>query len=807
MKTTTKLSIANLKANKSRSILIIISVMLTTMLLTIIALSGYGLMQNQKVNAGWMYGEHYGGYIRVSQEIYDKMKIHAEFYNVGRMQTFGTADLEDADGMLAFWDAVTRQLSHFKLDEGTYPEKENEIAAQRGFFRHAGYEDAKIGDTVTLSYRIGSGAYVTENFVVSGFLPEQEANELRGLYGAYVSEAFYEQAVPREDRSYSVCFQVRNEEELNEDGMEAKIKSLAADLGVEESRVSVNYGYLMWLLDPGTETILICLAIAALVVLFAALVIYNIFYVGIIQKVQEYGKLRAIGTTKKQIKNILQKEGSILAGAGIAAGLLFGYAVSNAFFQWLLQRMYQDLSMTNIETVSVGNLPLMFLAAGISFVTVYISLQKPMRIAAGISPVEAMRYQEETGKGKGRRKGYRNMNVLRLTFSNLSRNKKRTLTTIFTMGLSCVMFVTIANVAGNMDIEYDARKSVEKGDFSITLDASMHDEAYPENDINHVQQQNLMSEEWLNEIRNIDGVTKVETRSGILIKRAIKTEDAEEPYCFATVYSKEDYEKLETKRGTLNYDSAAANDEIIFGYDYWMEDYGYAIGDTVELTFFDGDREIPMTFTLAGSTEVYSTFVLTEEQLQNLNLTENMTYMVWVSCEKSKLVSVEEALKRLTAGSEYYEITAYQDAYKLSKTAIGLLKGAAYAMLGIIGIIGFMNMANTLITSIITRRRELGILQAIGMTKRQLNCMLQMEGLVFTAGTLLVSMSVGNLFGYLVFLKCKSIGMVGIHVYQLPVPELAVMAAVLILLQMILSVFMSRYLQKDALIVRIRHQE
>lgn len=807
MKTTTKLSIANVKSNRSRSILIVISVMLTTMLLTIIALTGYGLIQYQKINAGQMYGEHYGGYIRVSQEIYDKMKIHAEFYNVGRMQTFGTADIDGADGMLAFWDDVTRQLSHFKLDEGTYPEKENEIAAQRGFFRHAGYEDAKIGDTVTLNYRIGSGAYVTGEFVVSGFLPEQEANELRGLYGAYVSEAFYEQTVPKADRSYSVCFQVRNEEKLNEDGMEEKIESLAADLGVEESRVSVNHGYLMWLLDPGTETILICLCIAVLVVLFAALVIYNIFYVGIIQKVQEYGKLRAIGATKKQIKKILLKEGSILAGAGIAAGLLFGYAVSSAFFKWLLQRMYQNLSMTNTETVSVGNLPLMLLAAGISFVTVYISLQKPMRIAAGISPVEAMRYQEESGKGKGKRKGYRSMNVLRLTFSNLSRNKKRTITTILTMGLSCVMFVTVANVAGNMDIEYDARKYVEKGDFYITLDASLHDETYPENNINHVQQQNLMSGEWLDEIRNIDGVTKVETRSGILLQRTAETEEAEEPYCFALAYSREDYEKLETKRGTLNYDSAAANHEIIFGYDYWMEVYGYAIGDTVELTFFDGDREIPMTFTLAGSTEGDSTFILTEEQLQSLNVTENMTHEVWVSCEKSKLVPVEEALKRLTAGSGYYEMTTYQDAYKLSKMSIGLTKGALYALLGIIGIIGFMNMANTLITSIITRRRELGILQAIGMTKRQLSRMLQMEGLVFTLGTLLVSMTLGNVFGYFAFLKCKSIGMIGIHVYRLPAAELIVMAAVLLLLQMILSVLMSRYLQKDALIVRIRHQE
>ena len=238
-----------------------------------------------------------------------------------------------------------------------------------------------------------------------------------------------------------------------------------------------------------------------------------------------------------------------------------------------------------------------------------------------------------------------------------------------------------------------------------------------------------------------------------------------------------------------------------------MDTYGYAIGDKVKLTFYDGDREIPMTFTLTGSTEANSLFVLTEEQLEAIDLTENMTVDVWVSCEEDKLASVQSALEQMTAGSEYYELNTYQDAYKLSNMSVAMVKSAAYALLGIIGVIGFMNMANTLITSIITRRRELGILQAIGMTKRQLNHMLQMEGLIFTVGTLLVSLSLGNVLGYLAWLKCRAGHVVGISTYSVPVAELLVMAGILLGLQVVLSGYMSSYLQKDALIERIRHQE
>ncbi len=807
MKTTTKLAISNLKADKSRTVLISISIMLTTMLLTVIALSGYGIIKENKTNAAKRYGEHFGGCVRVSEEIFEKMKLHGEFFDVGKMTNFASVSLEGADGILSYIDETAQKLGHAGTSEGALPVQENEIAGQKGFFERAGLINPQIGDRVNISYRVGDAKVTEKEFVISGFMAEGEANDIKKVYGAYVSEAFFENAVLEEDRSYNVVFKVKGEEELNEDQMKEKIEHLAEELGLDKTQVVINRGYLMWLLDPGLETIGICSVIAVLVVLFSALVIYNIFYVGIIQKVQEYGKLRAIGTTKRQIKNILLKEGMILAGIGVTAGLLAGILVSNLFFQWLLGEMYKELSMEGVETVSVFNLPLMLLVAAISFLTVYISLSKPMRVAASISPVEAMRYQEDSAKGKGTRKGCSSINVIRLTLSNLARNRKRTLTTIFTMGLSCVMFVVVANVAGNMDAEYDARNYVEKGDFYIKLDCAADDTAYPENNLNHVQQQNLMSDEWLDQIRSIDGVTKVETRKSIRAQRENVNGEDDELYTFVEVLSREDYEKLDTEQGVLNYDSAQNKKEILFGANYWMATYGYEIGDEVKLTFYDGDKEIPMTFTLTGSTEANALFILTEEQLNAMDLTENMTTDVWVSCDKDKRESVQSVLEQMTAESEYYALSTYQDAYKLSNMGVAVTKSALYTLLGIIGVIGFMNMANTLITSIITRRRELGILQAIGMTKRQLSHMLQMEGLIFTVGTLLVALSFGNVFGYLAWLKCKAGHVMGISIYHVPVVELLVMTGILLVLQSILSGYMSGYLQKEALIERIRHQE
>ena len=217
MKTTTKIAVANLKENKSRTLLISISIMLTTMLLTMIALFAYGVIKENKVNAGIRTGEHFGGFARAGKEVYEKVKIHGEFYDVGRTGSLGEVPLEKADGVLSYADAVARQLGHMEPTEGAFPVKENEIAGQKGFFRAAGLEDPKIGDKVSLRYRIGDEAFTSGEFVISGFWEEGERNELTKMYGAYISEAFYENNVPEQEQNYNVVFKVKNDENLNED--------------------------------------------------------------------------------------------------------------------------------------------------------------------------------------------------------------------------------------------------------------------------------------------------------------------------------------------------------------------------------------------------------------------------------------------------------------------------------------------------------------------------------------------------------------------------------------------------------------
>ena len=136
---------------------------------------------------------------------------------------------------------------------------------------------------------------------------------------------------------------------------------------------------------------------------------------------------------------------------------------------------------------------------------------------------------------------------------------------------------------------------------------------------------------------------------------------------------------------------------------------------------------------------------------------------------------------------------------------MSMMKTMGYSFLLLIGMITFMNMANTMILNVITRKRELGVLQAVGMTNKQLNKMLRNEGLLFTLGSIVISLVVGIPAGYGLFLYGKKAGLTGFDVYHFPGVEILVMIFVLAVLQIGLSFMLSRNVKKESLIDRIRY--
>ena len=532
--------------------------------------------------------------------------------------------------------------------------------------------------------------------------------------------------------------------------------------------------------------------------------IYNIFQVGLVQKIQEYGKIRALGATRKQMKKLVFREGMMLALISVPAGLIAGTAVTIFFMNlWLSQSA--AFGSKDAVQVNMVCIPLLLIFAAAALLTVCTALKRPMRMVSQISPVEAVRFQGDSGKNHGFRKGKKQMGVRQLTGANMAMKRKRTITTIISMGLSCVLFVAAANFTGNVSTTYHARKQVPYGQFQIDLTYSRNDAAYPENNLDSILKDNPLDEALAEDIRELDGVTDVKLRY------MMYTRDQDGNLASVGVLNREQFEDdayQGSLKGEVDYDQAVKNGNILYGWSYFIKDTGYELGDTVSMTVGDAGGETEFRGVMSGAFgSTNYDWIITDQTYEQLGLSGKSISTIWVDCDAQDCEKVRSGLEELLTDKQHYEMISYQGTLETSESTLGMLETLAYGVLFLVGLIAFMNMANTMIISIVTRKREVGVMQALGMTNRQMNRMLRNEGILFTSGSILVSLVIGMPAGYAFFRYGRANGFFGLDVYHVPVAEITAMVVILSILQISFSYILSRNIKRESVVERIRYQE
>ena len=162
----------------------------------------------------------------------------------------------------------------------------------------------------------------------------------------------------------------------------------------------VNPLYLSSEKSTGTGTILALICILAAFLLTGYLIIYNIFQISVLRDLHFYGLLKTIGTTDRQIRSILSRQAWILSLIGIPIGLGGGFFIGKALLPLLIE---QTSFSAAYATVSPN--PLIIVAAALfALLTVKISIRKPVKMAAKVSPIEALRYTDSDTAMKDKRK-------------------------------------------------------------------------------------------------------------------------------------------------------------------------------------------------------------------------------------------------------------------------------------------------------------------------------------------------------------------------------------------------------------------
>lgn len=820
MKMTTRVAYCNMRHYKSKNILIGIAIILTTLLLFVIPSIGKDMVEVNFAVINKIYPTWHALYRNVDESTVMKLAAHHDVKTYGLRSDAGYMNLEDATVSMMYMDRTGMELYKVKLKEGQLPQKENDIVVSKGILEALG-QNGKIGDTITVPYQIlkddGLDYTKEKDFRICGFLADNENSKEQKQYTSLVSEAFLKAEIPVEQVKYRFLLQVNGQKGNTTADYTETIQNIARQFGISEDDMNINKEYLAAnYVDPATIPVIV--GIMLIVVLAGIITIYSVYYVSMNQRVREFGKLKAIGATKRQLRQIVLREGMGVALFAIPIGLLIGtVAVKVVLLQFVEHAKDSNVLITEAyKVVAKGEVQLYYwwiylLAIAVTLCTVYLSLMKPMRMAAKVSEIEAMRYQGGSKRQKSSRKGYQFLNIGRLTKRNLAENKKKSTITIVSMAVTGIFVMMVATVLSCANPMESAKSSIV-GQYEISPIVESGNKEHPEYEWAEVQKNNPLNEGLKQQIEELDGVERVDVFTALKVSGGPFEEKIGTEFINGVPEEYAEELKKGITEGNVTYEELKSGDKVILDRAllHWYPDI--KVGDKLKLNIHDGDNTFQKEIEVAAIGDYgrgltnYNCLIMAKEGAEKLTINNSSSYFQ-VIADKDYDEALEASLQAIVDGSGRLQMRTWKNEYDTWENAMQMTRGACYAFIIILAAISIMNLINTMINSVHVRKKELGMMQAIGMSDRQLMKMLQLEGIFYTVGTLIISIGVGSLAGYPLFLYAKRTGMFDISTYHYPVTAAIIIILTLFVIQMLLAIFIAKSVRKDSLIERIRFSE
>ncbi|MDE7259067.1 MAG: FtsX-like permease family protein, partial [Lachnospiraceae bacterium] len=431
-----------MKSARTRNIITILAIVLTTVLFTALFTAGmsmkYGYEQSNFRQVG---GYSHGGFKDITRDKVDELKDDPLIKEYGERLFLGMpveAPFHKSHVEMSYCDANNAKSMFIKPVKGRLPEEgTNEAATDMMVLSLLGVEPV-IGNEFTMTFMV-DGVETTETFTLCGYWeydPVALANHVL-LPRSRVESILDKLDTQGYDHlagywSLNVMFRSAN-------AIEENLKTVLERHGYQSEDVEkdnyvsigINWGYISAQLNDGFDmTTVLALAAAVILIIFTGyLIIYNIFQIAVSNDVRFYGLLKTIGTTGRQIKRIILIQACVLSAVGIPIGLAFGYALGRAVTHVVVAEM-ADGGVMEVYSVS----PFIFVGAAVfSLITVSLSCRKPRKMAAKVSPIEALRYTEGSQSRKTVRKAKKGASVLKMAWANLGRNRKKTAVTIISL--------------------------------------------------------------------------------------------------------------------------------------------------------------------------------------------------------------------------------------------------------------------------------------------------------------------------------------------------------------------------------------
>ena len=865
-----KLTIKNLKLNKRRTIVTIIGIMLAVALINAVATMYFSGMASIIKAQKSISGDYHTVFYNVPLNDIKTIQNNRNVENITKLKYLGMSKFKSNVSQIPYVSVVAVEKDNMNklgmyLAKGRLPENENEMVITN-HLNNIMSTNYSIGDKVTLeigdryskdniklkkSENLQDGEKIlnTEKreFTIVGVVVEisESVNQPGEIADTVVT------CLRKEDIKDNLDIFIR----LNKEGLKKPYIAIGDMLGIDGNlykEVQEDYATGMDSTKSGelkerfakerkkakyqfsSQRFLISLetdqkdtsffglryvaAIAIGIIIFTSVFcIKNSFDISITEKNKQYGMLRSIGATKKQVRKNVLFEATILALIGIPLGIFLGYFAS--FILVKISNMFlKDLVVTQTEINFELIFDLNWMSAAISallgMVTIYLSSLRIARKAAKVSPINSIRNSADIKiKAKKLKVPKLIKSIFKIggeiSYKNMKRNKKRYRVTVISIVLSIMVYISLTAFMQIM------LKQLQAALGNIDYDISCH--IYKEND------------EEITKLNNVAQTTEGVTDYTLLQSNVGK-------------YDKKFLNK-EIKQISENYLDSESVSIIAVGdieYNKYIKSLGLNYNDvkdkailidTISTATIDASkkpvREIrllnlkendkfdlksdngeKLTFEIAKITKKrpfatnedmvtpYKILVLSNEYYNKIFKDEKRYSAYYKIKDASKVkTQIEESLKDY----KKYFISNVQERYNNEKHLITLVSIFLYGFIIIIILIGVTNIVNTITTRMELRKQEFAILRSVGMTNKEFNRMIRLETLFIGIKSLFFGIPLGTAIAYGIY-------QVGKMPFEIPLkPILYSAIAVIVLIASIMQYSLIK-IKKQNTIETIRNE-
>ena len=866
-----KLTIKNLKLNKKRTIVTIIGIMLSVALITAVAsIYSSGIKSLIKYEI-YEKGNYHTAFYNVPVSDMDIFKNNRNIETINITKNVGYAKIDSKNEykpyvfIKAFTKDSLKKLS-VKLVDGRLPENENEVVIPthlktngRLFLNigdsitldigkridNSNYElnqnnpyqkdDEKIGEsiveTTSKTYKIvgiiGRPATNIESYTAPGytFITYLEENKINGMVDVYAR--FSKDGVRNSYKTIANILGVDAKlfKKVNDNEKQPSNKELKEYLNQmnksKYSDININSYLIALETNPISNSYIGGLGIAVgivigIIVFTSIFCIKNSFDISITEKIKQYGMLRSIGATKRQIKRNVFYEATILGLIGIPLGLLLGFITS--YILVIISNYYLNDSFAGgLRLVFSFSWLAIIVAIFLGIVTIYFSAFKSAKRASKVSPIDSIRNSANIKINPKKIKSPKLIKNIfgiggEISFKNLKRNKKKYRTTVISIVVSVFVFIALS---GFMKLVFQqVEHELEISDFNISLSTTVtNNESYNKfietTRLDNIEDYTIFRSSEISFTGN-----HYNKEYAKFLNLAI---DKNNPtYVSIISIGEKQFKKYVDSLG-LNYNefrnkAILVDKEYISNYNKnnklttkYMRVFNFNKGDIIDATITDKNKAIKIEI---GATSDVKPFglkgvdidcLIISDEMFDANFKSKPLAIYYKSNDANKLQDdLDDFLK-----GEYYNINNVDENVKIMGNLFTLVGIFLYGFIIVISLIGITNIFNTITTNMELRKQEFAMLKSVGMTTKEFNRMIRLESLFMGIKSLFFGVPIGIALSYIIyhFLSKES----GIP-YKLPIEAILIaIAVVFILISLIMKYSMSK-INKQNTIETIRNE-